>query len=73
MPQAMQIGEMAQWTGAGLSLGGGFLGRDFGWRFAATVLTAHAAFGIVLGLVLSCRENCACQSRFHSTELPRRV
>ena len=55
------------------SLGGGFLGRDFGWHFVATVLTAHAAFGIVLGLILSCRESCACQSRFHSLEPSRQV
>jgi len=55
------------------SLGGGFLGRDFGWPFAATVLTAHAAFGVVLGLVLSYREGCACQCGFHSAELSGRV
>jgi hypothetical protein len=23
--------------------------RDFGWHFAATVLAAHAAYGVVLG------------------------
>jgi hypothetical protein len=32
------------------SLGVGLFGRDFGWHFAATVLTAHAAFGVALGL-----------------------
>jgi hypothetical protein len=36
------------------SLGVGLLGRDFGWQFAATVLTAHAAFGIALGVLLRC-------------------
>jgi hypothetical protein len=30
------------------SLGVGLFGRDFGWQFAATVLTAHAAFGAAL-------------------------
>jgi hypothetical protein len=34
------------------SLGVGLFGRDFGWRFAATVLTAHAAFGMALGVAL---------------------
>lgn len=35
------------------ALGVGLFGIDFGWQFAATVLTAHAAFGVVLGLTLS--------------------
>lgn len=34
------------------SLGVGLFGRDFGWHFAATVLTAHAAFGAALGAQL---------------------
>ena len=34
------------------SLGIGFFGKDFGWRFAATVLTAHAAYGTALGALL---------------------
>ena len=34
------------------SLGVGLFGREFGWQFAATVLTAHAAFGIALGALL---------------------
>jgi hypothetical protein len=34
------------------ALGVGLFGRDFGWHFAATVLTAHAAFGIILGALL---------------------
>jgi hypothetical protein len=38
-----------------LALGGGPFGRDFGWTFAATVLTAHAAFGVVLGTLLPAR------------------
>jgi len=41
------------------SLGVGRFGVDFGWRFAATVLTAHASFGASLALLLhwvtSCR------------------
>lgn len=34
------------------SLGVGLFGRDFGWHFAATVLTAHAAFGLTFGALL---------------------
>lgn len=37
------------------SLGIGLFGMDFGWHFAATVLTAHAAFGAVLAAVLAVR------------------
>lgn len=35
------------------SLGVGLFGRDFGWPFAATVLTAHAAFGVTLGFLVN--------------------
>lgn len=31
------------------SLGVGLFGKDFGWHFAATVLTAHIAYGVALG------------------------
>ena len=34
-------------------LGVGLFGVDFGWRFAATVLTAHLAFGAALAGILS--------------------
>jgi len=34
------------------SLGVGLFGRDYGWHFAATVLTAHVAFGWSLALML---------------------
>ncbi len=34
------------------ALGVGLFGVDFGWHFAATVLTAHAAFGVALALLL---------------------
>lgn len=34
------------------ALGVGIFGRDFGWHFAATVLTAHLAFGAALALLL---------------------
>lgn len=34
------------------SLGVGRFGRDFGWHFAATVLSAHAAYGAALGGLL---------------------
>jgi hypothetical protein len=35
------------------ALGVGPFGRDFGWHFAATVLTAHAAFGVALAILAS--------------------
>jgi hypothetical protein len=35
------------------ALGVGPFGRDFGWPFAATVLTAHAAFGTALAVLVS--------------------
>jgi hypothetical protein len=35
------------------SLGVGLFGREFRWHFAATVLTAHAAFGVTMGLLLN--------------------
>lgn len=34
------------------SLGVGLFGREFGWHFAATVLSAHVAFGGTLGILL---------------------
>ncbi len=43
------------------SLGGGLFGVDFGWKFAATVLTAHAAFGLALSLMLRTVESCLCR------------
>ncbi len=41
-----------------LSLGVGYFGRNFGWPFAATVLLAHAAFGLALGYVLQGLSHC---------------
>lgn len=35
-----------------VALGVGPFGRDFGWRFAATVLTAHVAFGAALAALV---------------------
>jgi len=35
------------------SLGIGLFGVDFGWHFAATVLTAHLAFGTALAALLT--------------------
>lgn len=61
---ALLVGNSSKWWAVpyGVAIGVGFLaspvvlalgvgpfGRDFGWHFAATVLTAHAAFGLVLG------------------------
>lgn len=50
------------------SLGGGPFGIEFGWQFAATVLTAHAAFGFALSLLLRAGESCAI--RFSADSLP---
>jgi hypothetical protein len=47
---AIGIGFMA--SPVVLALGVGPFGREFGWQFAATVLTAHAAFGVALALLL---------------------
>jgi hypothetical protein len=33
-------------------LGGGIFGLNFGWLFAATVVTAHLAFGVAMAWVL---------------------
>lgn len=44
------------------SLGVGLFGVDFGWHFAATVLTAHAAFGFVLSFLLRMSESCLCRT-----------
>ena len=37
------------------ALGVGLFGTHFGWHFAATVLTAHAAFGVALAGLLELR------------------
>ncbi len=39
------------------ALGVGLFGIDFGWHFAATVLLAHVAFGVVLGGVFGALRN----------------
>lgn len=41
-----------------LALGVGYFGREFGGSFAATVLLAHAAFGIALGVLLQWLAQC---------------
>ena len=48
-------------------LGIGWFGVDFGWQFAATVLTAHLAFGVALARLLnwtgaSMETTCGCAS-----------
>ncbi len=43
------------------SLGVGYFGVDFGWKFPATVILAHLAFGAVMGLYLN-RFNADAQS-----------
>lgn len=44
------------------SLGGGPFGIEFGWRFSATVLTAHAAFGFALSFLLGAAGSCTSRS-----------
>ncbi len=41
------------------SLGVGLFGKDFGWHFAATVLTAHTAYGTALGTLLGRQGECS--------------
>lgn len=46
------------------ALGIGLFGKDFGWQFAATVVTAHLAFGAVLGCVFLPARVCPWRSLF---------
>lgn len=55
---AIGVGFLA--SPVALALGVGPFGADFGWRFAATVLTAHAAFGAALAWLLSMLEARCC-------------
>lgn len=48
------------------ALGVGVFGKDFGWHFAATVLTAHAAFGAALGCVFPPARFCPWAGLFRS-------
>ncbi len=52
------------------ALGVGPFGRDFGWHFAATVLTAHAAFGVALAVLV--RRLCIAE-RTHERDAQRTV
>jgi hypothetical protein len=49
IPYGMVIGVGFLASPVVQSLGVGLFGMDFGWHFAATVLTAHAAYGVALG------------------------
>lgn len=51
------------------SLGVGIFGIDFGPSFAATVILAHAAFGLAYGPSLQLGEGCVCESE---SEVPAR-
>ena len=53
------------------SLGVGLFGADFGWPFAATVLTAHAAFGFALSSLLRMGESCLCPAFTDSLPVPK--
>ncbi len=66
VPYALAIGLGLLVSPVVQALGVGLFGKDFGWHFAATVLTAHAAYGAALGWILSklsapsCQTTCAC-------------
>lgn len=49
VPYGLAIGTGFLASPVVASLGVGPFGKDFGWHFAATVLTAHALYGVVLG------------------------
>lgn len=52
-------------------LGIGWFGVDFGWHFAATVLTAHLAFGVALaGLLNWTRASCVTEYASVSNSMP---
>ncbi len=55
------------------SLGVGLLGKDFGWHFAATVLTAHAAYGATLGALSGVRRERSRKLRAEPLEIFRPV
>lgn len=55
---AIGVGFLASPVAQGLGVG--MFGVSFGWRFAATVLTAHFAFGAALASLLSMRRPGAC-------------
>ena len=55
IPYALAIGVGFLGSPVVQALGVGLFGRDFGWHFAATVLTAHAAFGAALGALIELR------------------
>ncbi len=64
IPYGMAIGIGFLVSPVVQSLGVGLFGKDFGWRFAATVLSAHAAYGVALGALAGERRK---RSR-HATE-----
>ncbi len=52
LPFALAVGAGFLASPVVQALGVGPFGRDFGWRFAATVMTAHAAFGVALAILI---------------------
>jgi len=52
VPYGVAIGVGFLGSAVVQALGVGLFGMDFGWRFAATVLLAHAAFGAALACTL---------------------
>ena len=61
---AVGVGFMA--SPVVLALGVGPFGRDFGWPFAATVITAHASFGVALAALLPAGLGEAATDRWHA-------
>lgn len=48
VPYGLAIGAGFLMSPVVQAIGAGFFGKDLGWTFAATVFTAHAAYGLVL-------------------------
>ncbi len=67
VPYALAIGIGFLVSPVVQALGVGLFGKDFGWHFAATVLTAHAAFGATLGHLIKF------QVKFHTDPAPFRA
>ncbi len=59
IPYGMAVGVGFLLSPVVQGLGVGLFGVNFGWHFAATVLTAHLAFGAAMAFVLSRNSNLA--------------
>jgi len=53
MPYGLAIGVGFMFSPVVQARGAGYYGVNFGWHFAATVLLAHAGYGMALGRLIS--------------------